>query len=388
MKPSDTVSQGVGAAIRGRFPIFEHTTYANSCSQGALSTDVRRAYEEYLAGWDEHGAEWGHWVERAETARGAFARLVGADPGEVAVTTSVSQGVSGLVSALPLDRGRNRIVISEFEFPAVGQIAHAQELRGAEVVHVRPEPDGRIPLERFAEAIDDRTALVCCTAISYRTGYRLDVADVARLAHERGALCLADSYQAAGAIPLDVGGLGVDLLTAGTVKYLLASAGLAFMYVRRDLHERLLPTQTGWFADEDIFRMDISDYSPAADARRFDAGTPPVPNIYAGLAGIGIVEEVGVAAIEAHVRGLVDHLLEGLDELGATVATPRGSGECGPLVCVASTDPSALVAALQAERIVTSERDSNLRISLHLYNVEEDVTRLLEALARYRSLLA
>jgi len=387
MTPSGSEPQGVGAGVRSRFPIFEHTIYANSCSQGALSVDVRRAYEEYLAGWDEHGAEWEHWVERADAARSSFARLVGAEPGEVAVTTSVSQGVSGLVSALPLEEGRNRIVISEFEFPTVGQIAHAQELRGAEVVHVRPDADGRIPPERFADAIDDRTALVCCTAISYRTGYRLDVAEVARLAHEQGALCLADSYQAAGAIPLDVAALGVDLLTAGTVKYLLASSGLAFMFVRRDLHERLLPTQTGWFADEDIFRMDISDYSPAGDARRFDAGTPPVPNIYAGLAGMGIVEEAGVAAIEAHVKGLADRLLAGLDELGAAVATPRGAGEYGPLVCVASTDPQALVRELQSERIVTSERDSNLRISLHLYNVEEDVDRILEALAARPQLL-
>jgi selenocysteine lyase/cysteine desulfurase len=160
------------------------------------------------------------------------------------------------------------------------------------------------------------------------------------------------------------------------------------MYVRQELHERLLPTQTGWFADEDIFRMDISDYSPAADARRFDSGTPPVPNIYAGLAGMGIVEEVGVAAIETHVRGLVELLLGGLDELGATVATPRGEGEYGPLVCVASTDAPALVRALQGERIVTSERDSNVRISLHLYNVEEDVTRILDVLSRQHALLA
>src|SRR5262249_14750484 len=155
---------------------------------------------------------------------------------------------SALVSALALDSGRSRIVILELEFPTVGQIAHAQELRGAEIVHVGSERDGSIPLERFADAIDDRTALVCCTAISYRTGYRLDVPAVARLARERGAFCLADSYQAAGAVPLDVGALGVDFLTAGTVKYLLASAGLAFMYVRRDLHEQLFPTQTGWFA--------------------------------------------------------------------------------------------------------------------------------------------
>jgi selenocysteine lyase/cysteine desulfurase len=384
----DTASSGAGASVRARFPIFEHTVYANSCSQGALSLDVRKAYEEYLAGWDAHGAEWEHWVERAEAARAAFARLVGAEPDEVAVTTSVSQAVSALVSALPLDAGRNRIVISELEFPTVGQIAHAQELRGAEIVHVRPDEDGRIPPERFADAIDERTALVCCTAISYRTGYRLDVPAVARLAREAGALCLADSYQAAGAVPLDVTALGVDFLTAGTVKYLLASAGLAFLYVRSDLHERLLPTQTGWFADEDIFRMDISDYSPSTTARRFDSGTPPVPNIYAGIAGMSLVEEVGVAAIEQHVRGLVARLLSGLEQLDARTTTPLGAGEHGPLVCVAAADAPALVRALAAERIVTSSRDSSLRISLHLYNVEEDVEAILHALAKHRHLLA
>jgi selenocysteine lyase/cysteine desulfurase len=375
----------VGAAVRDRFPIFEHTTYINSCSQGALSTDVREAYEAYLAGWDEHGAEWEHWVERAEAARAAFARLVGARPDEVAVVTSVSQAVSAVVSALDLER-RPRIVVSEFEFPTVGQIAHAQELRGAEVVHVRPEADGTIPAERFAEVVDERTAIVCCTAVSYRTGYRLDVAEVARIAHDAGALCLADSYQAAGSVPLEVSELGVDFLTAGTVKYLLASAGLAFLYVRSGLLGELLPTQTGWFADEDIFEMQIARYRPHGSARRFDAGTPPVPNIYAGLAGLALIERAGVQAVARHVRGLNERLLAGLDELGATVATPRSS--YGALVCVASTDPQALVAELAEERIVTSSRDRNLRISSHLYNVDEDVDRVVDSLARHRALLA
>jgi selenocysteine lyase/cysteine desulfurase len=377
----------VGAGIRSQFPIFEHTTYANSCSQGALSRRVRAAYEEYLDGWDENGAEWEHWVERAEAARSAFARLLYATPAEVAVTTSVTQGVSAIVSALDL-KARPRIVISEYEFPTVGQIAHAQELRGAEVVHVRPEADGSIPPERFAEAIDDRTALVCCTTISYRTGHRHDVAAIGRLAHDAGALCLADSYQAIGAIDLDARSLGVDFVTGGTVKYLLASAGLGFLYVRGDLLPELLPTQTGWFADEDIFQMDISDYSPAADARRFDAGTPPVPNIYGGLAGVSIVEEAGTPAIEEHVAGLTTRLIEGLDELGATVVTPRDPARRGPLVCVKSTDVRTLVDTLAAARIVCSERDSNLRIALHLYNVDEDVDAILAALARHRHLLA
>src|SRR4249919_3534435 len=236
-------STRVGAAVRAEFPIFESATYLNSCSQGALSHRVRDAVEGWLAGWDENGADWDFWVERNEAFRAAVARLLHAEADDVAVTTSVSQGVSGLVSALDLRGERNRIVISEYEFPTIGQIAHAQELRGAEVVHVYPEPDGRIPLERFAEAIDERTALVCCTAVSFRTGNRHDVSAIAELAHASGALVLADSYQAIGALELDVRTLGADVVTGGTVKYLLGSAGLAFMWLREALRSELLPTQ-------------------------------------------------------------------------------------------------------------------------------------------------
>lgn len=382
----ETATTRVGAAVRDEFPILAETAYLNACSQGALSHRVREAYEEYLAGWDANGAEWEHWVERAEAARAAFARLLHAAPGEIAVTTSVSQGVSGIVSALDL-RERPRIVVSDYEFPTVGQIAHAQELRGAEVVHVRPGPDGAIPLEAFDAAIDERTALVCCTTISYRSGHRHDVGAIAGIAHDRGALVLADSYQAVGAIELDAPALGVDFVTGGTVKYLLASAGLGFLYVRSGLLPDLLPTQTGWFADEDIFEMDISDYSPATDARRFDAGTPPVPNIYAGVAGMAIVEEAGVPVIEEHVRALNTRLIAGLEDLGATVVTPSDPARRGPLVCVRSTDVAALVQALAAEKVIVSSRDGNLRVAAHLYNVEDDVDRLLDVLAGQRHLL-
>jgi selenocysteine lyase/cysteine desulfurase len=380
---------GVGKEIRDEFPILAHATYLNACSQGALSHRVRAAYEEYLAGWDENGAEWEYWVERAEAARAGFAELLHGEPDEVAVTTSVSQGVNAIVSALPLERGgRTRIVISDYEFPTVGQIAHAQELRGAEVVHVRPEADGSIPAEKFAAAIDGRTALVCCTTISYRTGHRHDVAAIAEAAHANGALVLADSYQAAGAIELDVRALGADFVTGGTVKYLLGSAGLGFLWVRGELLAGLLPTQTGWFADEDIFRMDISDYSPHATARRFDAGTPPVPNIYAGVAGLGLLQETGVPAVEAHVAALNTRLIEGLAELGATVVTPADPARRGPLVCVRSTDAPTLVASLAEERIICSLRDENLRVAPHFYNTDADIDVLVDALARRRQLLA
>jgi selenocysteine lyase/cysteine desulfurase len=373
--------------IRHRFPIFRNRIYINSCSQGALSDSVREAYERYLEDWDERGAPWDYWVEKSEDARLAFAGLVNADPDEVAVTTSVSAGLSAIATGLRYAR-RSKIVTTDWEFPTVGQIWHAQELRGARVVHVEADADGTIPLERFEREIDDDTAIVSVTHVCYRNGARVDVKDVARIAHERGALVVLDAYQSAGSLPLDVRELDVDFLAAGVLKYLLGSAGLAFLYARREVVERVWPTATGWFADKNIFEMDHRDYSPAPTASRFQSGTPPIPAIYAGVAGIELMQEIGVADTRKHVNALNARLLEGVDELGARVATPRRPKRRGALVCVGSTDAPELVRSLGREGIVTSDRDSNLRISAHAYNSVDDVDELLAALQRHKKLLA
>jgi selenocysteine lyase/cysteine desulfurase len=372
---------------RPRFPIFERLTYINSCSQGALSDAVRDAYARYLSDWDEHGAPWEYWVAQLDAARKSVAGLLNASEDEIAITTSVSAGVDALVSAFSFDGERDTIVISDFEFPTIGQISHAQERRGARVEHVPAEADGTIPLERFDAAIDERTALVAVTHVCFRNGARLDVEAVADLAHERGALLLLDAYQTVGSLPVDVRTLDCDFLAAGTLKYLLGSAGVAFFYCRRDLVERFYPTATGWFADRDIFEMDIRDYSPAATARRFEAGTPPVPAIYAAIAGIELMREIGIEETERHVRGLTELLLQGVDELGGVVVTPRTSERRGALTCIASTDAERLVAALGDEGIVSSSRDGNLRISPHCYNTAVDIETVLEALRRHRRLL-
>jgi selenocysteine lyase/cysteine desulfurase len=377
----------LAARCRHRFPIFDSQVYINSCSQGALSDAVRAAYGQYLEDWDEKGAPWEYWVERQETARSAFAGLVNAAPDEVAVTTSLSAGVSALASGLRFAQ-RSKVVLTDWEFPTIGQIWHAQEARGARVSHVFAADDGTIPIEQFERAIDEDTLIVSLTHVCYRNGAMLDVPAVVELAHARGALVLLDSFQAIGSLPVDVAALGVDFLGAGVLKYLLGSAGLGFFYCRRDLVERVWPTQTGWFADENIFAMDHTDYSPAHTAARFQSGTPPVPAIYAGIAGIELMQEIGVAETREHVQGLNAHLVEGLDELGAKLVTPRSPDQRGALMCVKSTDAKALVTKLGEEGIVTSDRDDNLRISAHCYNTVEDVDTVLAALRRHRALLA
>ncbi len=375
-------------SIKDRFPIVSRAVYANSCSQGALSVDVRAAYEQYLSDWDEKGAPWVLWIEQAERARGRFARLLNASTDEVAVTTSVSTGVSSLLSGLRHPEGRNKIVISDFEFPTIGQITHAQELVGKKVHHVAVASDATIPLERLAETIDEDTGLVAITYVSFRTGSKTDVAEVIRLAHEAGALVLVDAFQAVGAIPIDVGELNADFVVGGTLKYLLGSAGLGFLYCRQDLLPQIVPTQTGWFADEDIFEMDIYDYSPSASARKFESGTPSIPNIYAGIAGMDLMHEIGIAATEQHVGRLIDLLVEGIDRIGARMVTPRDPAKRGPMVAVATTDEAAMVGALAEDDILTTARDGNVRLSLHAYNSEEDVAAMVEGLERHATLLA
>ena len=375
-------------SIRDRFPIVNQAAYANSCSQGALSVDVRAAYEQYLSDWDSKGAPWMLWIEQAERARDRFARLLNASIDEVAVTTSVSAGVSSLLSGLRHPEGRNKIVISDFEFPTIGQITHAQELAGQKVHHVAAAPDMTIPLDRLAEAIDEETGLVAITYVSFRNGTKIDVAEVIRLAHDAGALVLVDAFQAVGVVPIDVRELDADFVTGGTLKYLLGSAGLGFLYCREDLLPQIVPTQTGWFADEDIFKMDIYDYSPSATARKFESGTPPIPNIYAGIAGMDLIDEIGVVATEKHVGRLTELLIEGLDRIGAKIVTPRDPDKRGPMIAVATTDENAMVGALAEDRILTTARDGNIRLSLHAYNSEEDIAAMVDGLERHAALLA
>ena len=373
--------------IRHRFPIFRNRVYINSCSQGALSDSVRQAYENYLHDWDERGAPWDYWVEKSEDARQAFAGLVNATLDEVAVTTSLSAGLSAIATGLRYAR-RSKIVTTDWEFPTVGQIWHAQELRGARVVHIEADADGQLPAERFEHEIDEDTVIVSVTHVCYRNGARVDVQDIARIAHERGALVVLDAYQSAGSLPIDVRDLDVDFLAAGVLKYLLGSAGLAFLYARREVVERVWPTATGWFADKNIFEMDHRNYSPAPTASRFQSGTPPIPAIYAGVAGMELMQEIGIADTRKHVNALNARLIEGLDELGATLATPRRPKRRGALICVRSTDAPGLVTALGREGIVTSDRDGNLRISAHAYNSTDDVDEVLAALKRHKKLLA
>ena len=371
---------------RARFPLLGRQCFMNSCSYGLLSDSVEKAFLEYLEDRHAHGSHWDAWVGRYEALRSDFARLLGCAADEIAVTGSASAGINAVASAMSFDEVRDKVVITDLEFPTNAQIWYAQKTRGATVERVVAEGNVSL-LERLADAIDERTRIVAVTHVCYRNGEKLDVAAIARLARAKGAYVLIDGFQAVGTMPIDVTALDCDFYVGGTLKYLLGSAGIAYLYARDATTAALQPTATGWFAQEDIGAMDSRAHHPAASARRFEGGTPPIPNVYAARAGLAIIEEIGLAAIGERIAALTALIADQARAAGIPMATPDDTARRGAMVALRSHDAPAMVAALHEANIVTSSRDGNVRLSPHFYNEPGDVDTVFRAIGRHRALM-
>jgi selenocysteine lyase/cysteine desulfurase len=371
-------------ALRKEFPVLGRKTYLNSGSYCALANDVKAAFEAYMEDRLLVGANWDAWLTKNESVRSLTATLLHAVPDEIAVTASVSAGLNALSSALNFSGPRNKVVVSDFEFPTNAQVWHAQEPRGARIVHVPCAADGYIPLENFAKAIDEQTQLVAITHVCYRNGAKLDIPGIVRLARAKGAKVLLDCYQAVGSIDIDVKALDVDFAAGGMLKYLLGTAGIGFLYVRDSFIECLVPTNSGWFAQADIAAMDITANRPAPNARRFEAGTPAVVNCYAAEAGLKFLLAVGTPAIEKRNYALTRRCMQRLEEIGWPSITPTLDERRGATVAVPSRDSGKLSAELMKRDIVISHRDGNVRASFHFYNDEDDVESFIAAMKDLR----
>jgi selenocysteine lyase/cysteine desulfurase len=259
----------------------------------------------------------------------------------------------------------------------MGQIWLAQQQRGA-CVEFLAGVNERIPTEAYARSIDCDTMVVPVSQVSFVNGSRADVLEIARLAHDRGALVFLDGYQDCGTRPVDVKAMDVDFYVTGTLKYLLGPPGLAFLYVRESLIEQLSPSITSWMAQREVFAFNPKRLDPAPSARRFEGGSPPIPNLYMALPALRMLRQIGLDKVAAQIRTLTMAFREGLSELSIDAKTPADS--IGPLVVVRCRDADQLVAKLQARNILVSARRDGLRFSFHVYNTLEDVREALKAL--------
>jgi len=372
------------AALRPRFPTLLERTYFASHSMGPLLDAALADLDDYRRTLALRNRATETWLARIAEIRCLFARLINAEPDEIALGPSATACHAGVAAALEPRPGRARILTTSMDFPSTRYLWNAQARRGFEVVEIA-SPDGvAMPADALVAAIDERVAIVAVSLVGYGNGALLRARPVIDAAHAAGALVILDAYQAVGIVPIDVRALGADAVIAGTHKWLhAASSGLAFAYVRRALADRLAPAYPGWFSHARMLEFDPA-YAPAPGARRFEQGAPAVEAVYAARAGVRFAIEVGVAAIRARSLELSDRLIAGSDALGLPLGTPRDRAERAGVVCLGVRDPARVAGELRDRGIDLDTRPgTGIRLACHPCNLHDEIDRVLGELRRY-----
>jgi kynureninase len=373
-------------SYRDEFPILGRKSYLISASLGPVSERSRRHLDEYVEGWADIGAPEPFWFgrifPRIREVKRLYAGMIGALPEELAITTNVTLALSSVLSCLDLSGERNRIVLTELDFPTDGHVALAQRRRGAEVVFLESADGLTVPIESFADAIDERTALVIINRVLYRSSALLDVREICRLAREAGAWTVVDDFHGAGIVPIDVHQLGCDFHTTGVLKWLCGGPGLTFLYARGDLIPSLEPTIAGWWSQREPFGFRIRELDWHPTARRFETGTHPAPAAFIAHGGLEIITEVGPERIRDRQGELTEYAIDRADAAGLEVRTPRARSTRGGVVNVGVGEQAEKIAEALFERDVCVDyRGDGVRVSPHFFNTEADIDRLFTALA-------
>lgn len=368
------------------FPASKKSVYLNTASVCLMYSGAERAVVEWMHDLAENGTI--HFDEAAEerafsTLHASAARLFNCGPEDIAVGSSATELLASLAWAVAPAAGSN-IVSSGLEFPSTiypwSRVARhtGAEVRLAGTRGDDPSADDLIGL------IDRRTAVVCVSDVIYSTGRRRDIAGLAEAAHRNGALLVIDATQSAGAIPIDVGALGVDALITASYKWLCGPFGVAVMYLAPHLHERLEPGLVGFRSHERMWdlRADRLQFPP--NAHRFEFSTMAYGCASGLAASIDYLLGLVVGRIFARNKGLADLLIEGLRERGAAILSPTEDPARSSIVATrfAGVDVQRLAETLNAAGVVVSARQDILRFSPHLYNDAEDIRHALTRLDR------
>jgi kynureninase len=361
---------------RKEFSTLDHTVHLISHSLGAMPRRTRDRLNEYADTWSTRNIRaWEEgWWEMPITVGNLVAKIIGAADGEVVMLPNVSIAQSIVNSCFDWTAKRNTIVSEALNFPTNLYLYRELERLGARLETV-PSDDGlTVPLERMLAAIDHRTLLVSVSHVIFKSAYIQDLAAITRRAHEVGALVVADIYQSAGTVPVNVHELDVDFATGGSVKWLCGGPGAGYLYVKRDLWPTLEPRVTGWMAHKRPFAFEPGDIDYADDAFRFLNGTPAIPALYAARSGYEIINEIGVANIRAKSMRQTARLIDLAEEAGFRINTPRRAGERGGTV---SLDiPNGLEVTrelLRRDFLVDFRPGAGVRVAPHFYTTDEEL---------------
>ena len=362
--------------IRKLFPVTRNSIYLNNAAGSPLNARVQSSLESYLKLASEKPNE---KPDARDPVRKALSGILGGNPEDYALVTSTGVGIGIIAAGYDWKNGDNVVVPANEHwnntFPWL-----SLRRRGVEVRLVPVGDDQRVSPETVASMVDANTRILATAAVRFDTGFRADLKRLSEIAHHRSALFLVDGIQGAGVFPIDVHELGIDIHACAGFKWLLGLPGTGFLYVNEDAREKIHPLLPGMSAAEHNFRE--LNYHP--DARRFETGTLPYSLLYSWIAGLELLEEVGVPNIHDRVLKLTDLIIAGLRSKGIAIASPvEKASERSAIIAFTMGSREAnksLHEKLTANNILTALRPDHIRVSPNFFNTEDEIERFLDAL--------
>ncbi|HJR60163.1 MAG TPA: aminotransferase class V-fold PLP-dependent enzyme [Vicinamibacterales bacterium] len=370
-------------AWRKEFPILETCTYLVSHSLGAMPRRASDYLQQFADEWSSRGVRAWHegWWEIGRTTGDLLAPVLGVRPGTISMHQNVTVAMAIIASCHTFDSRRNRIVMTDLEFPSNMYLFEGFRRYGAAAVYVKSPNAMRTDLEALLDAIDERTVLVPLSYVLFKSAYIQNAAAVIEKAHRVGARVILDVYQAAGTVPLEVERLAADFAVGGSVKWLCGGPGAGYLYVRPDLAKEIEPGIVGWAAHAEPFTFAGGAIRYAEAPERFQSGTPNVPSLYSARAGYEIVREIGVPAIRERSLSLTGRLMELARAAGFGINTPEADDERGGSVIIDVPNGMAVADELIRREVIVDYRPgAGIRMAPHFYNTLDEIEHAMNVL--------
>lgn len=367
-------------SMKDLFPLTRQVSYLDTAAEGLPPLTGEAALTEYWHAKSRGTPGRAHLFAKQKETEEAAAKLLTTSAENVVLLANASEALNLFANSIDWNPG-DEVLISDLEFPSNVLVWLRLKEMGVRL-SVIPTSGGALALEDWTSRLSQRTRVVSTSQVSYKTGTQIPfMSELAEEAHRAGALFCVDATQALGRVPVSVE--GVDYLVASTYKWLLGSHGLGVVYISPGMRDRLRPRTAGWYSVESLFYPErFEAFTPKRTAGQLQSGMPNFPGIYVLKAGIDFLLSVGVERFNCDLRPLVKTLHDGLQDQGLNLLTPASPEFASGIVSFECEEPAAIAARLEDEHIVVWGGDGRIRVSLHVYNDQEDVDRFLQAIRR------
>lgn len=361
--------------IRKQFPVTENSTYLNAAAAGPLSRATMAAATEYYQQMmNDADIHWDEWLAKREDVRRKVAAVINADPDEIALTTNTSSGMNVIIDALET---HGEVVSCDLEFP----VSTLPWMNRRIPVHLVKSVAGEVRIDDVRSSMNVRTGVVCMSHVQYSNGLRMDLEELGNA--KGGHALVVNASQSAGVLEIDVKRMKVDALCATGHKWMLAGYGSGFVYLSRELLERSKPRAIGWLSVEDPYSDRNDEIHLRHDAAaRAELGCPHFAGMFALGASVDLITEVGIKKIEERALSLNRFLTTRLTDSGWKVLSPLSDERMRSAeTLVQADDPARVVAKLAERKIIVTKKPQGIRVATHFFNNEDDIERLIKALA-------